>query len=258
MALQGYGLRLFGGFELRLGSRVLDIPLSAQRLLGFLALHDRPLPRCYVADTLWPDTREAKAHANLRTALWRVHSKNHPILEITPVELALSPAVLVDARTLHQAARAYRRSGELPTPETLLDIRGELLPGCWDCWLVFERERLRHEAVELLEAMSKACLGREEFHLATMLSLSAVECDPLRESANLLVIRARLAAGDPGGAVRYAMRYSQVLRDELQLPPPPQVADLLAAHRNGAVVGLRVPQPQHEKVSLVCQTATRR
>jgi DNA-binding SARP family transcriptional activator len=183
--------------------------------------------------------------------LWRLHSKHHPILEITPVELALSPAVRVDARTIHQAARDYRRSGELPAPETLLDIHGELLPGCWDCWLVFERERLRHEAVELLEATSKACLAREEFHLATMLGLSAVECDPLRESANLLVIRSRLAAADPGGAMRYALRYSQMLQDELQLPPPPQLAKLLSAHRHGGVVELRVPQAPHEKTSLV-------
>jgi len=258
MALRSYGLRLFGGFELSLGSRVVDVPLSAQRLLGFLALHDRPLPRCYVADTLWPDTGEAKAHANLRTTLWRVHSKQHPILEITPVELALSPTVRVDARTLHQAARDYRRSGALPAPETLFDIRGELLPGCWDCWLVFERERLRHEAVELLEATSEACLARGEFHLATMLSLSAVECDPLRESANLLVIRCRLAAGDPAGGMRYALRYSHMLRDELQLPPPPQLADLLSAHRKGAVCELRGPQTTHEQISLVLQTATRR
>jgi DNA-binding SARP family transcriptional activator len=258
MALRGYSLRLFGGFEMRAESHILDIPLSARRLLGFLALHDRPLPRCYVADTLWPDTGEAKAHANLRTALWRLHPKHHTILEISPVELALSPMVRVDARTLHQAACGYRRTGTLPDPETLLDVHGELLPGCWDCWLVFERERLRHEAVELLEATSNLCLARGEFHLATMLSLSAVECDPLRESANLLVIRARLAAGDPSGAIRYAERYSEMLWDELQLPTPPPLTNLLSTHRGGGRVDLTLLAPRQEKVSLECQTATRR
>lgn len=228
----GYGLRLLGGFDLRCGSQAVEVPLSVQRLLGFLALHDRALRRCYVADTLWPDGGEARAHANLRTALWRLHSAHHTILEVTPVELALSSAVVVDTRTVHDAVREYRRSGALPEPETLLDIHGELLPGCWECWVAFERERLRHEAVELLEASSRACLAREEFHLATMLGLSAVECDPLRESANLLTVRVRLLAGDLGGAIRYARRYAQLLKDELSLPPPRPLVELLRNHQD--------------------------
>jgi len=221
-----YGLRLFGGFDLRQGSRVVDVPLSAQRVLGFVALNDRALPRSYVADSLWPDTGETQAHANLRTALWRLHAKHHPVLEVTPVELALNPAVNVDTRTVRDAVRDYKRTGVLPPPETLVDIHGELLPGCWDYWVVFERERLRHDAVELLEASSLACLARDEFHLATILSLSAVECDPLRESANLLNVRVRLAAGDVAGAIRYARQYTQMLDDELGLPPPPALAEL--------------------------------
>jgi DNA-binding SARP family transcriptional activator len=232
VACRGYGLRLLGGFDLRLGSQLVDVPLSVQRLLGFLALQDRALPRCYVADTLWPDAGDARAHANLRTALWRLHSAHHAIVEVTPVELALSPAIPVDTRTVHNAVREYRRSGALPEPETLLDIHGELLPGCWDCWVAFERERLRHEAVELLEASSRACLARGEFHLATMLGLSAVECDPLRESANLLTVRVRLLAGDLSGAIRYARRYAQLLKDELGLPPPPPLLELLRTHHS--------------------------
>jgi DNA-binding SARP family transcriptional activator len=223
-----YRLRLFGGFELRHLSQVLNIPLSVQRLLGFLALHDRPLPRCYVAETLWPETRSSQAQANLRTLLWRLHPQHHDIVEVTPVELALSSAVVVDTRALRKAAGDYRRSGTLPTPEKLLDIHGELLPGCWDSWIVFERERLRHEAIELLEASVQRCLACGDFHLATMLSLSAVECDPLRESANLLVVQSRLADGDSAGAIRYALRYTQTIKEELDLPPPPQFANLLA------------------------------
>jgi DNA-binding SARP family transcriptional activator len=228
----GYGLRLLGGFDLRRGSQLVDVPLSVQRLLGFLALQDRALPRCYIADTLWPDADEARAHANLRTALWRLHSAHHAIVDVTPVELALSPEVPVDIRTVHNAVREYRRSGALPEPESLLDIHGELLPGCWDCWVAFERERLRHEAVELLEASSHACLARGEFHLATMLGLSAVECDPLRESANVLTVRVRLLAGDRSGAIRYARRYAQLLKDELSLPPPPPLVELLRPHHD--------------------------
>ncbi|RZL85268.1 MAG: SARP family transcriptional regulator [Rhodococcus sp. (in: high G+C Gram-positive bacteria)] len=232
-------MRLFGGFELRNGPGAVDVPLSLHRVLAFLALQDRPLPRCYVADTLWPETREEKALANLRTALWRIHRLHCEIVYATPVELALDPAIRVDARTLHEAARAYRRTGTLPAPDTLLEIRGELLPGCWDSWLVFERERLRYEAVELLESTSRACLVRGQVHLASLLSLDAVECDPLRESAHELVIRTSLAAGDRLGAARHARRYAEMLKMELGLPPPSMVSDLLRLHSNQGTIKSR-------------------
>jgi DNA-binding SARP family transcriptional activator len=227
MSNSDYGLRLFGGFNMRRGARAVDVPLSVQRLLGFVALNDRPLPRTYVADSLWPDTCEAQAHANLRTALWRLHSNQHRVLDVSPVELALNPLVQVDTRTVHDCVREYRRTGTLPPAESLLDLHGELLPGCWDSWIVFERERLRHEAIELLEASVQRCLACGDFHLATMLSLSAVECDPLRESANLLNVRARLAAGDLTGAIRYAQWYCRTLNEELGLPPPQALISLL-------------------------------
>jgi DNA-binding SARP family transcriptional activator len=227
MSSRDYGLRLFGGFALHQGPNTLDVPHSVQRLLGFVALNDSPLPRSYVADSLWPDTGEAQAHANLRTALWRLHSKRHPLLDVSSAELALNPVVRVDTRMVHDSVRKYRKSGILPPPESLVDIHGELMPGCWDSWIVFERERLRHEAIVLLEASANACLLHGNYHLATMLSLGAVECDSLRESTNLLNVRVRLAAGDLAGAIHYAQRYARALKEELDLPPPRDLVALL-------------------------------
>jgi DNA-binding SARP family transcriptional activator len=220
-------MRLFGGFELRCDGEIVNVPHSVHRVLSFVALNDRPLPRSFIADSLWPETREDKAHANLRTALWRLHNLRYDLVKVTPGELALNHAVSVDVRMLHSAAREYRRNGVLPDPEALVEIHGELLPGCWDSWLIFERERLRLEAVELLEATSRACLRRGETHLAMMLCLGAVECDALRESANLLLVSTCRASGDRIRAIRHAQRYATRLKDELGLPPPPTLAELL-------------------------------
>ena len=62
-------LGLLRGFELRQDGDVVQLPLSAQRVVAFLALHERPLQRLYVAGSLWLDTTEARANASLRTAL---------------------------------------------------------------------------------------------------------------------------------------------------------------------------------------------
>ncbi len=228
---RGIGLRLLGGFDLRRDDRVVEVPVAAHRLLGFLALHDRRLTRAYVADTLWPDTDEEKAHANLRTALWRLKRPGRDVLVVTAGELGLDESVAVDVRTLHQAAREHRRRGTLPDPELLLDLRGELLPGCWDAWVVFDRERLRQEAVQLFEAAARAALAREERSLALLLGLGAVECDPLRESANVLAVRVRLASGDVVGAVNHARSYARLLDEEIGVGPPSLLADLLWTYR---------------------------
>src|SRR5918993_2882409 len=74
-ASPGTRLYLLGGFELLQGGAPVELPLSLQRLLAFLALHERPLHRTFVAETIWMDGSPAHAAASLRTTLWRL---GHP------------------------------------------------------------------------------------------------------------------------------------------------------------------------------------
>ena len=70
---EGAYLSLLEGFELRLNGVPIELPLGAQRLIAFLALHNRPLQRGFVAGNLWLESSEERAGANLRSALWRLH-----------------------------------------------------------------------------------------------------------------------------------------------------------------------------------------
>ena len=224
-----FAVRLFGGFQLTVAGTPVDVPLSSQRLLGFLALQERDLARGYVAATLWPDTTDDRASANLRTSLWRLNRPDFELIKATRGHLALDRDVWVDARVLRSAARDLRRSGVLPDDDVIIDIHGELLPGCWDTWLVFERERLREEAVHLFEAACAACLARSDTNRAVLHALAAVEADPLRESSNVLMLRAHLAAGNRAEAMRHARRYADVLQCEFGIEPSPIVDELLWA-----------------------------
>lgn len=215
-----FSIHLLGGFELTGDGVRLDVPMSSQRLIGFLALHDRALARAYVAASLWPETTEEKASANLRTALWRLHRPDLHLLDSRNGHLSLDAEVWIDVRALRHAARDHRRTGHLPDDDRLIDLRGELMPGCWDGWLVFERERLRQEAAHLCEARCAACLRDGDVHRAVLHALTAVECDPLRESANAWLVRAHLAGGNRADAMRHARSYAVMLRDELGIDPP--------------------------------------
>jgi DNA-binding SARP family transcriptional activator len=222
-----FEIRLLGGFELQRDGRTVEVPGSAQRLLGFLALQDRPVPRGFVAESLWPETSDQKASANLRTALWRLNRPELAMILTGHNALSLNGAVWVDARAVRAASVQQRRFGRLPEDDLLLDIRGELLPGCWDGWLIFERERLRQETVLLCEATCARLLETGDAGRAVLHALTAVACEPLRETANLWLVKAHLACGNRSAAVRHARSYASLLETELGLPPPEELDEVL-------------------------------
>lgn len=214
-----YELRLLGGFQLRRNGCDVDTLPSTERVLAFLALNDRLLPRAYVAESLWPDTTDGKAAANLRTALWRLHDAGHDIVEASSSRMRLRATLWSDVRLVETAARRHHACGEVPDAGLLDEARGELLPGCWDSWLVFERERLRMELIHLFESIGHDALARGDDFTAARAGLAAVVCDPLRESANALLIAAHLAAADRAEAERVYCRYEQHLQSELGIAP---------------------------------------
>src|SRR5882724_10388336 len=97
-------LALLDSFELRCGGEPVQLPPSAQRLLALVALHERPLLRPYVAGTLWLDTTEDRASANLRSSLWRLNRPGRKLVEATNLQLRLAPEVQVDVRETAELA----------------------------------------------------------------------------------------------------------------------------------------------------------
>lgn len=148
-------LSLLNAFELRCDGHLVNLPLSAQRLLAFLALHEYPLQRVYVAGTLWIDASDDRAGACLRSSLWRLNRPGHLVVEATSTHLRLAPGVDVDLRralaVAHRLLDGSADAADLDAGEEVL--RGELLPDWYDDWLLFERERFRQVSLHALEAV---------------------------------------------------------------------------------------------------------
>ena len=83
-------LRLLKGFTLLVGENRISLSSSAQQLLAFLALQDRPRTRTYVARTLWPEATTTRANANLRSSLWRALRTEPGIITASAQEMALA------------------------------------------------------------------------------------------------------------------------------------------------------------------------
>jgi DNA-binding SARP family transcriptional activator len=219
-------VRLLDGFELLVGGEPVELPRSSQRLLALVALHDKPVQRSYVAGALWLDSPEERAHANLRSALWRLHRVGTRLVETHGSQLQLGRAVVVDIREAGAAARRVLAGGEPELDPRLLD--GDLLPDWYDEWLVFERERHRQLRLRALELLCERLADAGRCDEALRAGLAAVASEPLRESAHRAVIRVHLAEGNIGEAIRQAGLCRRLLREQLGIEPSSRLEEALA------------------------------
>src|SRR5919198_4995934 len=87
-------IQLLGQFELSFGGRTKELPISCQRMLAFLALHESSADRTYLSNRLWFNPKEGKAEASLRSTLWRLRRHlGDEIVFSTRHRLQLDPSV---------------------------------------------------------------------------------------------------------------------------------------------------------------------
>ncbi|MGW0809048.1 AfsR/SARP family transcriptional regulator [Nonomuraea sp. NPDC002799] len=226
-------LRLLKGFALLVGDTRVTLSSSAQRLLAFLALQDRPRTRTYVAGTLWPEATTPRANANLRSSLWRALRTGHRVIEASAHEMALATNINVD---IHAAvAHAHRLldksclCDDILNRQTRDDLSGDLLPEWSDNeWVLIEQEQFHQLRLYALEAMAKRLTAAGRDGEAVAAALAAVRAEPLRESAHRALIDAHLAAGNRAAAQHQYEQCRRILLDELGLEPSAMLRHLLS------------------------------
>jgi len=225
---QSAQLTLLGAFELRVDGDPFELPLNGKRVLAFLALNGHTLMRSFVAGSLWLDTTDARAAANLRSALWRLN-RTYRLVEADGERLRLGRDVGVDvAAAVTQALDLVDPENTgCPRPGELL-LRGELLPDWYDDWVAVERERLRQLRVHALESLCTRLTAAARYAEATEAALEATQAEPLRESAHRALVRVHLAEGNHNEALGQYERYRRMLANELGLAPSPQMEALVA------------------------------
>jgi DNA-binding SARP family transcriptional activator len=224
-------LDLMGSFALTLATRPVRLPMSAQRLIAFLALSRKPVSRLYVAGHLWPDASEARAAASLRSALWRVRQAAD-VVRADAYDLALEPEVAVDVTEVMALAR---RVEDASTPVSAADVSAlcrtdDLLPGWYDeAWLDLERECFRMRRGHALERVAERLTAEGRLAEALEAGVTAVAADPLRETAHRALIGVLLAEGNTAEAVRQLHSWERLAERSLGLGPSAQLRALVGA-----------------------------
>jgi DNA-binding SARP family transcriptional activator len=228
-------LRLLNGFRLCRDRQEESLPLGTQRLLAFMAIKGSPMTRPCISGSLWLDASEARASANLRTALWRLRRLEWPVIVATRSHLRLNDAISVDYwEALDAARRVLGPDG--PRGDELGLIMGELLPDWYDEWVVHERERLRLLRLHALEQLCRWLTAQGRLGEAIDAGMSAVGAEPMRESAHRALVEVHLAAGNWRAALHQYEYYSQLLNEELGLPPSEEMEKLIAHLRLAKLV----------------------
>jgi len=226
-------LGLMQGFSLAADNRPVTIPLSAQRVVAFVALRSRPTLRPYVAEMLWLDASQDRAMANLRSALWRLRQPGGSIVEARGDYLSLSPHVAVDVLDLVSWSQQLL-AGAVDIVTSRVDrivVAGDLLPDWYDEWVLIERERLRQLRLHALERACVELTLAGEYGRAIEAGLAAVREEPLHESGHKALIEAHLGEGNRAEALRQFEVYARLMRDELHLGPSRQLEALIEGLR---------------------------
>ncbi len=220
---------LLGGFVVKRGGELLEMPSDARRVIAFLALQRQPVSRVSVAGGLWSDSDQRRASGNLRSALWRIRQRSREIVWSNSETLGLAAGVEVDVARADETASAIFSGDDAPNG-TRLSIEpfvNELLPGWQEEWALIERERVRQQALHALEAIATRLTNARQYPEAISAALAAIKLDPFRESAHRCLMTTYVKEGNPSEALRHFARYRALLHEELGIDPTPKMLALV-------------------------------
>ncbi|MBK8021063.1 MAG: AAA family ATPase [Chloroflexi bacterium] len=223
-------IQLLGTFSLEFHGRLVTIASPRlQALLAHLILNrSEAHTRQRLAFLLWPDSSESQAHTNLRTLIHRLYSvfpEAGDLLDIDTHTLALRDAsAQIDVGEFEEAAKEAAVWTNDPSAVATLEravnaYTGDLLPECYDEWLLPERDRLRTLYLTVLEQLATRLEQGRQYGPALVQARKLAHLDPTNEIACLMLMRLHLLTGDPASALRAYHTCVTALRTELGAEP---------------------------------------
>jgi DNA-binding SARP family transcriptional activator len=174
-----------------------------------------------------------RAIANLRASIWRLPSHCRPLVDLGTRHIGLAADATVDFTEAVALAHRLIGRSEISDDSDLsgharAELSSELLPACYDEWVLIERERFRQLRLHALEVQCERLTGQGRHGEAIDAGLTAVCAEPLRESSHRVLISAHLAEGNTAEALRQYELYRRTLDEELGLEPSDVLRDLTA------------------------------
>jgi DNA-binding SARP family transcriptional activator len=228
-------IRLLGAVEIILDGRRLRAfnSLRLQRFLALIALRRDAQHRSRLAFELWPDSAERQARTNLRKLL---HDFRHSLPDIGEfVEIDNETVRWIPTGPTEVDVLRFRdamAAGDFELAARLYS--GDLLPACYDDWVLDERAKLRAEAYGALVRLTEEAAGRDNHKATIRHAQRIIDLEPTDEAAVRIQMEAHLALGDRAAALRCYHRYAEVLERDLAVAPGEAIGAIYQQLRAGA------------------------
>lgn len=215
-------------------------------LLAYLALATpgEPHRRDSLLALFWPEHDVKHARNALSQALHFLRRSLGP----EPLVTNKGDALSLNWKNFWCDALAFEEALEAGRPAEALELyRGDLLKGFhvvdapeFEPWLDAERARLADRYSKALEAVAEEREAAADHEGAARLWRQLAARDLYNSRVALRLMRQLAAAGDPGGAVRYARQHQALLRKELEVAPDAEVLSLVKHLQS-----IEVSEPEH-------------
>jgi DNA-binding SARP family transcriptional activator len=266
---------LFGGAQVSWGDgrQLVRLSRPSQVLLGFLVVNrHRTHQREVLASILWDEVDDARARHRINTALWRLRralaapdAQRDECIVSEPgggvgfnehachlLDIALFEDTI--AKVTRQAPGAADKADVAAVQRALDLYAGDLLPGCYDEWVMPERRRLETLFVGALEWLMRDQERRGLLESGIGAGLRLLRQDPLREDVHRCVMRLYASAGQRQLAIRQYDYCRDLLASELDISPMPETEALhqqILRSNGGAAAPRDVPGDQGRLMAIL-------
>ena len=218
---------------------------KAQELFAYLLVfRDRAHPREALADLLWETTSTSQSRSYLRKALWQIQSAmeglappgGQPLFLVEPEWVQLDPeaSLWLDVEVFERAfAQVKGRPGwslDGQQVEALHQAtgvyRGDLLEGWYQEWCLYERQRLQHIYLLMMEKLLAYCEAHGGYEAGLGFAAQILRYDRARERTHRRLMRLHYLAGDRTAALRHYERCVAALDEELGVKPARRTVEL--------------------------------
>jgi predicted ATPase len=230
-------IRLLGDFSLLYGDQQVTSlnTTRLQSLLTYLVLHrDVPQRRQHLAFLFWPDATEAQARNNLRQLVHQLRQAFPAVEQFLHVDTSMlywrldtpfSLDVAAFEQALHLVDTAARQNDQQTLRAALEQAdrlyRGELLPSCYDEWILPERERLRQYHLQALEQLLRLFEVQGDTVTAIRYAQRLLVLDPLSEDLYRRLMRLFALNNDRASALHVYHTCVTTLQREMGVDPDP-------------------------------------
>ncbi len=219
-------VRFLGGFAVSSEQGPITIESARLRsLLAHLVLHrGEDQPRERLAYLFWPDSGESQARTNMRQALHRLrHTLPDPDLflriEKSTVAWRADAPFSLDVHEFEERAS----SDESESIARAVEIyAGDLLPECYDDWVVPLRERLRVTFLAASARLAERIELERDYRRAIPVAKQLLDNDPLNEESCRRLMRLHALCGDRAAALTIYHGFATTLARKAGVEPSPE------------------------------------